>query len=279
MSDAFETALRTGLRDAARDWVPSESTAVVEERVVRRIRRRRRRRTLAVAGTVAAGLVAVLLVGQVVAAPQVVHQVASPRQTTSMPDRPAAIEPIVGADHACQPACPPSTGQQLGLSTTTATTRPVRSHRAELAPATTIAPHLVTVPSTRPPVSIGPTVTLPVTTLPSTTVPEPTTTVTTQPPPQVYTITVADRGTTVDVHAGDEVVIDLLPCPGGAWSGLAVSDPTVLVRQAPPATVPAGVAMASFEAATTGQTQVTARQRSTCAATPTVGFAVTIVVS
>jgi hypothetical protein len=273
MSDAFEAALRAGLRDAARDWAPSESPTVVGERVLRRIRWRRRRRAVALAGTVVAGLAAVLLVGQVVAAPQVVHQVASP--TTSLPDHPGAVAPAGGSNRTCLPACPLPTGLALGPGAPAATTTPITM--ATRGPATTLPRPPVSAPITEP-ISTEPSVTLPVTTVPPTTVPVPTTTVTTQPPPQVYTITVADRGTTLHVHAGDEVVIDLLPCPGGAWTGLSVSDPSVLVRETPPATVPPGVALASFKAATTGQAQVTARQASVCAATPMAAFAVMVVV-
>jgi hypothetical protein len=37
--------------------------------------------------------------------------------------------------------------------------------------------------------------------------------------------------------------------------------------------------LAEYRAATAGQSRITARQHSTCAATPTVAFAVTIVVT
>jgi hypothetical protein len=281
MTEPIEATLRSGLCDAAMDWAPSESPAIVGHRVLRRIRRRRRRQAAAVAGVIAAGLATVMLVGQVVAAPQVLHQVASPRQTTSIPVRRGSTAPVeIAPNLPCPPACSSVPGPQSVAPTTTVTrVRRQSPHHPGIGPRPSVALPRVTVPTTQLPVTTEPPTTLAVTTVP-TTLPLPTTTVTTQPPPQTYTITAADRGKTLDIHAGDEVVVNLLPCPGGAWSAVAVSDPTVLVRQMPPSTIlPPGAALASFLAATTGQAQVTAQQRSVCAATPTAAFAVTIIVN
>lgn len=278
MNDPFESALRTGLSDAARDWAPLESPAAIGDRLLRRIRRRRAQKAGAAAGLVAAGLAAVLLVGQVVAEPQVVHQVASP--TTSAPGGPGSEKPVVTGPATTNG--PATTTTTTATTATTATTLGGRGPRPEVGPRWTPPPPPVTVPVTLPPTTRPP-VTAPVTTQPppNTTLPPPTTTtVTTAPPPQVFTITAQDFGKTINVRAGDEIVVDLTPCPGGSWGAVNVNAPSVLVRQSPPATVPPpGTALADYQAAIAGRARITSRQHSTCAATPSLAFAVTIVVS
>jgi hypothetical protein len=96
----------------------------------------------------------------------------------------------------------------------------------------------------------------------------------------VFTITAGDMGKTVDIRPGDDVLVDLVPCPGGSWGTTGVTDATVLLRTVPPASIPPpGTTIAEYQGAVAGLAKITARQRSTCLATPTAAFAVTIVVT
>lgn len=281
--DAFDTALRSGLCDAAQEWTPSAHPVAIGERIVRRIHQRRRRQAATLAGFAAAGLAAILLVGQVVAEPQVLNQVAS-GTTTSMIGQPGTdggtASTATGPKAACETDCPTvTTGSQPGAVTTASTTSPVGGQQGHGFHPTTLPSTEVSLPVSVPTTS-QPVVTVPATTVPPSTTEPPPTTVTSLPPPTVYVVTAADMGKTINVNAGDDIEVDLSPCPGGSWGAVSVSNSAVLVRQAPPASVPPpGTAIADFQAASSGQSKITARQHSTCAATPSAAFTVTIVVA
>jgi hypothetical protein len=104
----------------------------------------------------------------------------------------------------------------------------------------------------------------------------------------VYTVTFAANGTTLTVHLGDRVVVDLPSCGAATWTGLQSDDEAVLARvpavlsvEPSPLPVdpkPATATSLVFAAVGRGTADIAGRPTTPSCASAPASFSVTVVV-
>jgi hypothetical protein len=280
MADDLDRELRDILRAEASQWYPASPLDETRRLLPEWIARRRRQQ--AVTG-ITAVLAALLMVALIAAAPRHARPPKGdlawplPRHLTSRP--PTSLRP--GGADGCQATCAlpaPSRTASSGTATSAAlgptVTRPA-SEPSDPALGSGPTEPGITEPPTWPPPrgTVPPGSTVP-TTVVSTTEPP---TTTPPPPVTVYTFTVADLGRTVQVKAGDRIILDLVECPGTDWTKPVASSAAVLSRLSASVDLTSGTASAMFAATGGGQSELTARvRRAPCLTMP--AFVLTIVV-